>query len=153
MSSLIIVESPAKVKTIKKFLGDDFKVTASVGHVVDLPKNKLAVDEEHDYKPEYVIMDEKKHVVKELKDLASKADVVYLASDPDREGEAIAFHVKELIEGKAKDIKRITFNEITKSAVLNAINNSRSIDMNLYDAQQARRVLDRLVGYKLSPLL
>lgn len=150
---LIIVESPAKVKTIKKFLGSNYQVTASVGHVRDLPANSLGVDEENGFKPHYEIIDKKKNVVNELRQQAAKAETVFLAPDPDREGEAIAWHVAELIKDKAKDIKRIQFNEITEHAVKEALANPRELDADLFDAQQARRVLDRLVGYKISPLL
>ena len=150
---LIIVESPAKVKTIGKFLSPDFKVAASVGHVRDLPSKTLGVDEDNGFAPHYEIIDNKKDIVNALRKEAAKADVVYLAPDPDREGEAIAWHVAELIRDDARSIKRIQFNEITKRAVLDAIAHPRDLDVNLFDAQQARRVLDRLVGYKISPLL
>ncbi len=150
---LIIVESPAKVKTIKKFLGPQYMVQASVGHVRDLPSSSLGVDEANDFAPHYEVIDNKKNVVSELRAAASKADTVYLAPDPDREGEAIAWHVAELIRDKAKDIKRIQFNEITAKAVKEALANPRELNGHLFDAQQARRVLDRLVGYKISPLL
>ena len=148
---LIIVESPAKVKTIKKFLGPQYMVQASVGHVRDLPSSSLGVDEANDFAPQYEIIDNKKNVVSELRSAAAKADTVYLAPDPDREGEAIAWHVAELIRDKAKDIKRIQFNEITARAVKEALAHPRELNQHLFDAQQARRVLDRLVGYKLSP--
>lgn len=150
---LIIVESPAKVKTIKKFLGSNYMVQASVGHVRDLPVNTLGVDEENDFTPQYEIIEKKKDLVKELRQAASKADTVYLAPDPDREGEAIAWHVAELIKGAAHDIKRIQFNEITERAVKEAIAHPRELNTDLFEAQQARRILDRLVGYKISPLL
>ncbi len=150
--SLIIVESPAKVKTISKFLGKDFTVKASVGHVRDLPANSLGVDEA-DFAPQYEIIPGKEKVVAGLEAAAAKADTVYLAPDPDREGEAIAWHVAELIRPKNNNIKRIQFNEITSRAVREAIEHPRELDPNLFDAQQARRVLDRLVGYKISPLL
>ena len=150
---LIIVESPAKVKTIKKFLGPQYMVQASVGHVRDLPSSSLGVDEANDFAPHYEVIDNKKNVVSELRAAASKADTVYLAPDPDREGEAIAWHVAELIRDKAKDIKRIQFNEITAKAVKEALAHPRELNGHLFDAQQARRVLDRLVGYKISPLL
>ena len=150
---LIIVESPAKVKTIKKFLGPQYMVQASVGHVRDLPSSSLGVDEANDFAPHYEVIDNKKNVVSELRAAASKADTVYLAPDPDREGEAIAWHVAELIRDKAKDIKRIQFNEITAKAVKEALASPRELNGHLFDAQQARRVLDRLVGYKISPLL
>ncbi len=150
---LIIVESPAKVKTIRKFLGNKYMVQASVGHVRDLPQREIGVDEEHDFAPHYEIIKGKEKVVHDLQDAASKADTVYLAPDPDREGEAIAWHIARLIENKAKRIKRIEFNEITARAVKNALEYPREINTCLFDAQQARRVLDRLVGYKISPLL
>ena len=150
---LIIVESPAKVKTIKKFLGPQYMVQASVGHVRDLPSSSLGVDEANDFAPHYEVIDNKKNVVSELRAAASKADTVYLAPDPDREGEAIAWHVAELIRDKSKDIKRIQFNEITAKAVKEALAHPRELNGHLFDAQQARRVLDRLVGYKISPLL
>jgi DNA topoisomerase-1 len=148
---LIIVESPTKARTLSRFLGPDFKIMASMGHVRDLPKKKLGVDEENNYKPSYEALVDKKKTIKELKSAAVKARAVILATDPDREGEAIAYHVKHLCSG-AK-FGRITFHEITKDAVLQALNRAGSINMALVHAQQARRVLDRLVGYKLSPLL
>lgn len=151
--SLIVVESPAKVKTIRKFLGPEYMVEASVGHVRDLPSSSLGVDEEHGFAPHYQIIPGKEKVVKELESAAAGADTVYLAPDPDREGEAIAWHVEELLRDKAKDIKRIQFNEITRRAVLEALQHPRNVDMDLVHAQQARRILDRLVGYKISPLL
>ncbi len=151
--SLIIVESPAKVRTIRKFLGPEFMVEASVGHVRDLPSSSLGVDEEHGFAPQYEVIQGKEKVVSELRAAAAKADTVYLAPDPDREGEAIAWHVQELLRSKAKDIKRIQFNEITRKAVLEALRHPRDVDMDLVQAQQARRILDRLVGYKISPLL
>ena len=150
---LIIVESPAKVKTIKKFLGPQYTVQASVGHVRDLPSSSLGVDEANNFAPHYEVIENKKNVVSELRAAAAKADTVYLAPDPDREGEAIAWHVAELIRDKAKDIKRIQFNEITAKAVKEALEHPRELNGHLFDAQQARRVLDRLVGYKISPLL
>ena len=150
---LLIVESPAKVKTIRKFLGPQYMVQASVGHVRDLPSSSLGVDEENNFTPHYEIIENKKNVVSDLRAAASKADTVYLAPDPDREGEAIAWHVAELIRDKARDIKRIQFNEITSRAVKEALAHPRDLNVHLFDAQQARRVLDRLVGYKISPLL
>ncbi|MDO5483623.1 MAG: type I DNA topoisomerase [Desulfovibrionaceae bacterium] len=150
---LIIVESPAKVKTIKKFLGPQYMVQASVGHVRDLPSGTLGVDEANDFAPQYEVIENKKNVVSELRAAAAKADTVYLAPDPDREGEAIAWHVAELIRDKAREIKRIQFNEITARAVREALEHPRELNAHLFDAQQARRVLDRLVGYKISPLL
>ncbi len=150
---LIIVESPAKVKTIKKFLGNNYAVEASVGHVRDLPANAIGVDEEHDFAPQYQVIEGKEKVVNALREAAAKAENIYLAPDPDREGEAIAWHVAELIGDKNKHIQRIQFNEITARAVREALEHPRPLDRNLFDAQQARRVLDRLVGYKISPLL
>ena len=150
--SLVIVESPGKVKTISKFLGSNYLVRASIGHVRDLPGRGLGVDTKNDFEPIYEILEEKQKVVKELKELAKKVSKIYLAPDPDREGEAIAWHLSEIL-GKPEKILRIECNEITKDAVKSAINKPRKIDMNLVEAQQARRILDRLVGYKISPLL
>ena len=151
--NLIIVESPGKVDKIRHFLGDDFVVKASKGHIRDLDEKKLGIDIEHGFRPEYVIPDDKKKVVAELKSLASKSDTIWLASDEDREGEAIAWHLFDVLGLSRSNTKRIVFNEITKDAILNAIKEPRDIDMNLVDAQQARRVLDRLVGFELSPIL
>ena len=151
--NLVIVESPAKAKTIEKFLGKDFKVTSSFGHIADLPAKELGVDVEGDFTPKYIVSSDKKSLVRELKALAKKADMVWLASDEDREGEAIAWHLAETLELEEAKTKRIVFHEITKSAILKAIENPRKIDYNLVNAQQARRVLDRLVGYELSPVL
>lgn len=153
MKSVVIVESPAKSKTISKILGKGFSVKASVGHVKDLPSKKLGVDIEHNFKPEYIVIPGKEKIIKELKKTAKDADRVYLATDPDREGEAIAWHIAEEVNGKSDKVYRIIFNEITERAVKEAIKNPKRIDMNKVDAQQARRVLDRLVGYGLSPLL
>ena len=150
---LIIVESPAKVKTIRKFLGDKYLVQASVGHVRDLPTNTIGVDENNGFAPDYKVIEGKEKIVSELKSAAARAQHVYLAPDPDREGEAIAWHVAELIKDANTDIQRIQFNEITAKAVREALEHPRPLDRNLFDAQQARRVLDRLVGYKISPLL
>lgn len=150
---LIIVESPAKVRTIKKFLGKSYEVAASVGHVRDLPKNELGVDESHDYSPKYKVIDGKEDVVKKLRQAAANASAVYLAPDPDREGEAIAWHVAQMLRDKNENIRRIQFNEITARAVKEALEHPKEIDEELFDSQQARRILDRLVGYKLSPLL
>lgn len=150
---LIIVESPAKVKTIKKFLGNKYVVQASVGHVRDLPTSVIGVDEDNDFAPQYKVIEGKQKVVDALSEAAAKANIVYLAPDPDREGEAIAWHVAELIKAKNSNVKRIQFNEITAKAVREALDNPRELNKSLFDAQQARRVLDRLVGYKLSPLL
>jgi DNA topoisomerase-1 len=149
---LIIVESPTKAKTLGRFLGGDYEVEATMGHIKDLPKSTLGVDIEHNFKPEYVDVPKREQVIKDLIAKSKKAKITYIASDPDREGEAIASHVKEIIDGTRK-VERITFHEITKEAVEEALKNPRSIDTNLVDAQTARRVLDRLVGYKLSPLL
>lgn len=151
--NLVIVESPAKAKTIEKFLGKDFKVESSFGHISDLPSKELGVDVEGDFKPKYEVSSDKKAVVKKLKDLAKKAEMVWLASDEDREGEAIAWHLAETLKLDKDKTKRIVFHEITKSAIQKAIENPRSIDYDLVDAQQARRVLDRIVGYELSPVL
>ena len=150
--NLVIVESPAKAKTINKFIGKDYVVKASVGHVRDLPKSELGVDEET-FEPQYEVLEGKEKVVSELKAAAKKAETIFIASDPDREGEAIGWHVVNLLGKDASKVKRILFHEITKNAVRKAINEPRDIDMNKVNAQQARRVLDRLVGYKLSPLL
>jgi DNA topoisomerase-1 len=151
--NLLIVESPAKVKTIKKFIGNDFDVRASMGHVKDLPEKKLGVDIENNFKPEYIVIPEKKKVLAELKKAAARSDKVYLAPDPDREGEAIAWHIAREIGKNSEDIFRATFNEITAKAVQNAIKNPGKLDEKKFNAQQARRILDRLVGYKISPLL
>ena len=150
---LVIVESPAKVKTISKFLGANYKVMASQGHVRDLPKSQMGVDVEHDYEPKYITIRGKGDILAALRKEASKADKVYLATDPDREGEAISWHLAAALKLEDKDIYRITFNEITKNAVKASLKEARKIDMNLVDAQQARRVLDRVVGYGISPLL
>jgi DNA topoisomerase-1 len=151
--NLVIVESPAKAKTIEKFLGKDYKVASSFGHISDLPSKELGVNVEGDFTPKYIVSSDKKKLVKELKAMAKKADTVWLASDEDREGEAIAWHLSEALDLKDEKTKRIVFHEITKSAILKAIENPRPIDYNLVNAQQARRVLDRLVGYELSPIL
>ena len=151
--NLVIVESPAKAKTIEKFLGKDFQVESSYGHIADLPSKELGIDVDGDFSPKYIISDDKKPVVKKLKALAKKADIVWLASDEDREGEAIAWHLKEQLNLEDKNTKRIVFHEITKKAILKAVENPRDIDYNMVNAQQARRVLDRLVGYELSPVL
>ena len=151
--NLVIVESPAKAKTIEKFLGKEFKVASSFGHIADLPSKELGVDVEGDFLPKYIVSSDKKKVVSELKSLAMKADTVWLASDEDREGEAIAWHLANTLELKETNTKRIVFHEITKNAILKAIDAPREIDYNLVNAQQARRVLDRLVGYELSPVL
>ena len=151
--NLVIVESPAKAKTIEKFLGSNFKVASSFGHIADLPSNELGVAVESDFSPKYIVTEDKKKVVKELKNLAKNATTVWLASDEDREGEAIAWHLSEQLKLDINNTKRIVFHEITKTAINRAIENPRLIDKNLVNAQQARRVLDRLVGYELSPVL
>jgi len=151
--NLVIVESPAKAKTIEKFLGKDFKVASSFGHIADLPSKELGVNVDGDFTPKYIVNDDKKKVVNELKKLAKNADYVWLASDEDREGEAIAWHLANNLKLTSKNSKRIVFSEITKNAILRAIDQPRDIDYNLVNAQQARRVLDRLVGYELSPVL
>lgn len=150
---LVIVESPAKVKTIKKFLGKNYEVMASNGHVRDLPKSQLGFDPSNDYEPKYITIRGKGELLAGLRKEAKKADRIYLATDPDREGEAISWHLTKALKLEGKDVERITFNEITKAAVKNSLKNPRQIDMNLVDAQQARRMLDRMVGYKISPLL
>lgn len=151
--NLVIVESPAKAKTIEKFLGADYKVTSSYGHIRDLAKKGFGIDIEHRYEPEYEISADKKKLVTDLKKAAKEAEIVWLASDEDREGEAIAWHLYEVLGLKNKETRRIVFHEITKTAILHAIENPRNIDLNLVNAQQARRVLDRLVGFELSPVL
>ncbi|MBF7128365.1 type I DNA topoisomerase [Pediococcus pentosaceus] len=151
--NLVIVESPSKAKTIEKYLGRTYKVVASLGHIRDLPKSKMGVDLENDYEPHYISIRGKGNTIKNLRKEAKKAKKVYLASDPDREGEAIAWHLSYLLGLDPKDQNRVVFNEITKDAVKNAFKTPRSIDMTLVDAQQARRILDRLVGYSISPLL
>ena len=151
--NLVIVESPAKAKTIERFLGKDFKVASSFGHIVDLPANKIGVDVDKNFTPDYIISSDKKKVVSELKGLAKKADLVWLASDEDREGEAIAWHLANSLGLSEEKSKRIVFSEITKTAITKAIQNPRTINLGLVNAQQARRVLDRLVGYELSPVL
>ncbi|MDD5012016.1 MAG: DNA topoisomerase, partial [Phycisphaerae bacterium] len=153
MKNLLIVESPTKAKTLKKYLGKDFTVKASGGHVIDLPKSKLGVDVEKDFEPHYTIIRGKGGILKELREAAAKVDRVLLAPDPDREGEAIAWHIAERLKETNKNIFRVTFNEITQSAVKKAVLEPHSLNRNLFEAQQARRVLDRLVGYELSPVL
>ena len=153
MPKLVIVESPTKAKTISKFLGKDYKILSSFGHVRDLPKNDLGVDVEHSFKPKYVIPTKSRKHVTELKKAAAKSDEIYLATDEDREGEAISWHLAEILEIPEDKLHRITFHEITKPAIEKALAHPRKIDMKLVDAQQTRRILDRLVGYKLSPLL
>ncbi|MFI3115836.1 MAG: type I DNA topoisomerase [Clostridia bacterium] len=153
MSNLLIVESPAKAKTIEKYLGSNFRVLASNGHLRDLPKNKMNIDIENDFEPLYKPIDGKEALIDKLRDAVRESEIVYLATDPDREGEAISWHLKELLILRDENTRRVTFNEITKTAVVEAVNNPREIDMDLVDAQQARRMLDRMVGYKLSPFL
>lgn len=150
--ALIIVESPAKIKTLKKFLGSNFIFESSIGHVRDLPEKEFGIDVEHDFEPKYVVMPNKKDVIDKLKKAAKQCDIVYLSPDPDREGEAIAWHIKEVLPPDT-NIKRVSFNSITKEAVLKALENPRMIDIALVNAQQARRLLDRIVGYKISPIL
>src|SRR6476620_8005290 len=152
--SLVVVESPAKAKTVNKYLGKDYKVIASMGHVRDLPKSKLGVDVDEDFEPTYEVIASRKKVLKELKDEAKKATTIFMATDPDREGEGIGWHLaEELGATNKKKIRRLMFNEITKRGVLAALDHPTQIDKKIVDAQQARRVLDRLVGYKISPLL
>ena len=151
--NLVIVESPAKVKTIKKFLGPNYEVMASQGHIRDLPKSRLGIDVENDFEPGYITIRGKGDILASLKKEVKKADNVFLATDPDREGEAISWHLSKALKLEDKDIKRITFNEITKNAVKDSLKNPREINMNLVDAQQSRRILDRMVGYEISPLL
>ncbi|MCC8028677.1 MAG: type I DNA topoisomerase, partial [Lachnospiraceae bacterium] len=151
--NLVIVESPAKVKTIKKFLGKNYEVAASNGHVRDLPKSTLGIDVDHDFEPKYITIRGKGDILAALRKEVKKADKVYLATDPDREGEAISWHLSAALNLDDKNVRRITFNEITKNAVKESLKNPRDINMNLVDAQQTRRILDRLVGYKISPLL
>ena len=157
MKTLIVVESPTKARTISRFLGDGYEILASMGHIMDLPKSTLGIDLEKDFAPDYQVMADKKKIISELKSAAKAAGKIILATDPDREGEAIAAHVKELLSKDAKlkkqTFQRIAFHEITKEAIEEALKTPRDIDENLVDAQTARRVLDRLVGYKLSPIL
>ena len=148
----MIVESPAKAKTIEKFLGADFIVKSSFGHICDLAKKGLGIDIDKNFEPQYEVSEDKRTVVADLKKAADQAEVVWLASDEDREGEAIAWHLFNVLELDPQKTKRIVFHEITKNAILRAIENPRSIDMNIVNAQQARRVLDRLVGFELSPI-
>jgi DNA topoisomerase-1 len=150
---LIVVESPAKVKTIQKFLGEDYVVKASVGHIKDLPEGELGVDLEKDFQPEYVTISGKGKIIRELKKASKDVKNIYLGPDPDREGEAIAWHIAEEIGDGNKNIYRVLFNEITKKAVLDAIRHPGKLQQSKYEAQQARRILDRLVGYQVSPIL
>ncbi len=153
MANLVILESPSKAKTVKKYLGEGYDVIASTGHIIDLPKSKLGVDIENDFAPQYVNMKDKSEIIKELKKHAKSSDTIYLATDPDREGEAIAWHLSHLLNIDEKAPVRVTFNEITKSGIQSGMSNPRCIDTDVVDAQQARRILDRIVGYKLSPFL
>ena len=151
--NLVIVESPTKAKTVSKMLGSDYKVVASVGHIRDLPKSKMGIDIDNNFEPEYINVRGKASKIKELKELYKNSKNVYLATDPDREGEAISWHIAYLLGLDVNEKNRIEFHEITKKSIKESIKNSRKIDMNLVNSQQARRVLDRLVGYKLSPIL
>ena len=153
MSKLLIVESPTKVKSIKKYLGGGYEVMASMGHVRDLPKSKLGVDIDKDFKPQYVNMADKKDLIKSLKTAAANSDGVLLATDPDREGEAISWHLAQILALDLNEENRVAFNEITETGVKSGIAAPHKINLDLVDAQQARRVLDRIVGYKLSPFL
>ena len=150
---LVILESPAKIKTVKKILGSNYVVVASNGHVRDLPKSSLGIDVEHDFEPKYITIRGKGDVLANLRKEVKKADKIYLATDPDREGEAIAWHLYMALKLEDKKVYRISFNEITKNAVKASLKEAREINMNLVDAQQARRILDRIVGYRISPLL
>ncbi len=152
-TNLVIVESPSKAKTIGKYLGPDYTVKACMGHLRDLPKSKMGVDIEHGFEPEYRPLSGKEDIIKDLKKTAGASKAVFLATDPDREGEAISWHLKELLGLPDEQTHRVTFNEITKNVVASAIQSPRGIDYDLVDAQQARRILDRIVGYQLSPLL
>jgi len=156
MKNLVIVESPSKAHTINKYLGDDFIVKATVGHIKNLPKNNIGVDIENDFEPQYEIIKGREKTIEEIKKMAKNAKNVYLAADPDREGEAIAWNIKEVIDtikGKKPTVKRVLFHEITKDAVNDAIKNPVSLNELMYESQKARRILDRLVGYNLSPFL
>ena len=153
MSNLVIVESPAKAKTIKKYLGEDYNVIASMGHIRDLPKGQIAIDFENNFKPRYINIPGKSKLIKELKELAAASDTVYLATDPDREGEAISWHLAHILKLDTTQQNRVTFGEITKKGITDGMASKRTIDMDLINAQQARRILDRIVGYKLSPFL
>ena len=150
--NLVIVESPAKAKTIEKFLGKDFRVESSFGHISDLPSKELGVDVDGDFEPKYRVSKDKRDVVKKLKELAKKAEIVWLASDEDREGEAIAWHLAEALGLDKEKTKRIVFHEITKSAIKKAVANPTVVDMNKVNAQQARQILDCLVGFTISPI-
>ncbi len=152
-NTLVIVESPSKAKTIHKYLGDGYVISSSVGHIIDLPKSRLAIDVADNFKPEYITIRGKAKILNELKKLASGVTSVLLATDPDREGEAISWHLSNALADKNGDIKRIEFNEITEHAVKEAVSKPREINMDLVNAQQARRILDRIVGYNISPIL
>ena len=151
--TLVIVESPSKSKTINKYLGDKYIITSSMGHIIDLPKSRLAVDVDNGFTPEYITIRGKSKILNGLKKLASQVSNILLATDPDREGEAISWHLSNALSPKNKNIKRIVFNEITESAIKEAVKSPRDIDYSLVNAQQARRILDRIVGYNISPLL
>ena len=151
--SLVVVESPTKAKTLSKFLGSDFIVKATVGHVKDLPGNDLGIDIEHGFKPQYDVIPRKKKVLQELKKASKGKEKIYLAPDPDREGEAIAWHIAQELKNQGKEIYRVLFNEFTGKAIREAISSPQALDQNRFDSQQARRILDRLVGYQISPLL
>src|SRR3954468_10291195 len=151
--NLLIVESPAKAKTIEKILGEDFQVKSCYGHIRDLEKDEMGIDVKNNFKPRYIVPQEKEKVVKELKSLAKKSDEIWLATDEDREGEAISWHLCEVLGLDPTKTKRIVFHEITKPAIQKAVQNPRTVDMNLVNAQQARRILDRIVGFELSPVL
>ena len=151
--NVVIVESPAKANTIEKFLGKDFLVTSSYGHIRDLKKKDMGIDVKNNFTPKYIVPDDKKHVVKEIKKLTDKAEMVWLATDEDREGEAISWHLKEVLKLPDDRTKRIVFHEITKSAIQGAIKNPRAIDYHLVESQKSRRILDRLVGFQMSPIL
>lgn len=153
VKNLVIVESPTKAKTIGKMLGRNYKVVATIGHLRDLPKSQIGVDIENDFKPKYINVRGKADKINELKKLAKEAEKIYLATDPDREGEAISWHLANLLDLDLEEKNRVEFSEITKDYVKEAIKNPRKIDMGLVDSQQARRILDRIVGYKLSPIL
>src|SRR3989344_7839268 len=153
MTKLVIVESPTKAKTITKFLGKGFIVKSSFGHVRDLPKSKMGIDIEHNFEPQYIISRDKSKTVKELKDAAKKTDEILFATDADREGEAISWHLAHILGVEPEAVKRITFHEITKHAITEAVEHPQTLNIKMVNAQQARRILDRLVGYELSPFL
>ena len=152
-TALVIVESPAKARTIEKYLGSDYKVVASMGHLRDLPKSTMGVDIEGGFEPQYIPVKGKEDVIKDLRERAEKASMVYLATDPDREGEAISWHLAAVLGLDSDKAKRITFNEVTKNTFRESLRHPRDLDMNLVNSQQTRRILDRLVGYKISPFL